>query len=210
MKTARQDQDIEFLSQLKVDLQHLLSQETVATRRPCPDCTIPCSCSSSAACPCDCSIECDEAPKKLSSDPEDFPIEAGILPLVYGLATLHLLPTNWSCEGHPAKGGMAPKLPRVWFYSSSLVYPHLIQEYLSDLYRQKRLTHPWVICLLSPESHEIEAVYSIEPKLHVDSEFDLPSYRRDIRVMSNSMDTEIRSRSQKHLQAVQARLAKEL
>ncbi|MCZ6862069.1 MAG: hypothetical protein O7I42_17635 [Alphaproteobacteria bacterium] len=41
----------------------------------------------------------------MSSEPEEFPIESAIVPLVYAFHSLRLTPPCWSCEGHYNRSG---------------------------------------------------------------------------------------------------------
>ncbi len=38
----------------------------------------------------------------------------------------------WSCEGHIGPAGKVTRLPRVWFYARSVLYPRLITEYAAN------------------------------------------------------------------------------
>ena len=59
-------------------------------------------------------------------------IEAGILPLVYAVNCLSACHPFWSCEGHIGPAGKVNRMPRVWFYARSVLYPRLITEYAAN------------------------------------------------------------------------------
>ena len=91
--------DPAFYREYRNDLELLLRQAGDHDARPCPGCTIRCPKCGSHSCTCNCTSACDVAPRMMSSDPDDHPVESGIVPLVYAFYSLRLTPPCWSCEG---------------------------------------------------------------------------------------------------------------
>ena len=52
-----------------------------------------------------CEATCPEAPKALTSDPVNYPIETGIVSLVFEMKRLGIFEPCWSCEGHLGPAG---------------------------------------------------------------------------------------------------------
>ena len=80
---------------------------------------------------------------ELSSDPVKYPIEQGIIPLVFALNSTGFSQSFWSCEGHEDNEKKLYRLPRVQFYSSSLIFPSLLIELLNNLYFKKIISSKW-------------------------------------------------------------------
>lgn len=130
------------------DLTRLLQQPTDRELRPCSNCDTPCGCPTrSTSCCCGCSSQCPDAPGFLSSEPIGHPIDPHMVPLAYALTSLRLVPPCWSCEGHLRAIGGLTRLPQIWFYSASTVYPELIASYLADLRSRWKLLYPWTIAV---------------------------------------------------------------
>lgn len=177
--------------QVREDLETLLRQPSDKQARPCPDCRIPCPKCGATNCTCACSPHCPQAPRQLSSDPEAFPIEAGIVPLVYGLSSLRLCPPCWSCEGHLDRSGALHKLPRVWFYCRSVVYPSVIAEYLSNLLVARKIRVPWQVNMVH-WGEQLESTFSIEPALDPAKPHLLEQLQQDVRVIAADFHQDIR------------------
>lgn len=157
------DTDPAILARQKKDLQALLSHPGENVQRPCAQCDIPCSCSASPTCPCDCNINCSYTPERMSSDPDRFPIEGQIVPLVYSFNVLGVCKPCWSCEGHmDQQSGNSLRTPQVWFYSDSVVYPKLVAELLEQLRFQKKIQNEWCVRILG-WGDKLNARFSIIP-----------------------------------------------
>ena len=137
----------------------------------------------------------------MSSEPNDYPIEAGIVPLVYALNCLRLTQPCWSCEGHNNKAGEIEKLPRVWFYAHSTIYPDLISDLLFDLDIAGRLSLAWHVCVVR-WSDGPDAAFSIEPKIRSTSEPELMGLRCDVRIIADSLRTDMRVKSHHRIQRI--------
>lgn len=159
-----------LLHELQRDLRLLVDQPTARECRPCAGCEEPCGCPKrSIECCCGCSPDCPTAHRYLSSEPESHPIESGIVPLVYALSELRVVPPCWSCEGHisPDRRWMRP--PQVWFYSRSATYPQLIASYLAGLQQHGTISKAWE-AVVSPHTEDGVAIFilraSIEDKVN--------------------------------------------
>ena len=85
---------------------------------------------------------------------------------MFGFNCLRICPPFWSCEGHEYPDGSLQRMPQRWFYTCALVYSHLIGDWLTRLYFQKRLANPWHICASYSES-SLDTGFSIEPPLNI-------------------------------------------
>ena len=131
--------DQEYKLQYRRELKLLLSQPSDREMKPCPNCDVLCPAHQSPTCTCSCSPECFFAASNMSSEGERYPVEEKIRPLVYSFYTLRVCMPCWSCEGHYKSNGFeVSKVPKVWFYSRSLLYPRLISEHLSLLKSHKK------------------------------------------------------------------------
>lgn len=126
------------------DLVHLINQPTASELAPCPNCDVK---NKSEWINGNCSPKCYNAAAALSEDPERYPIEEHVVPLVFELASMRLVQTCWSCEGHLDIDGTLWKLPQVSFYSTRPIYSQLLCNYLSRLHWKKVLNYPWEIVL---------------------------------------------------------------
>ncbi len=193
MKIAKPQCDPEFDAQAAGERAHLLRQPTAHEARPCPGCELPCPCSASIICTCGCSVNCPHAPRQMSSDPEEHPVEQGIAPLVLALYGLRVVEPCWSCEGHMGPGDKLKRPPSVWFYSRSATYPMLIADYLAGLAGAKDTEHRWHLCMVMfGDGNDGCPVFSIEPDLS-GTEPDLMMLRRDVRVIAEGFIDSIRA-----------------
>ena len=188
------DTDHAILRGYRNDIERLLDQPSDHDARPCPGCTLTCPTCGSKSCVCNCSFTCDDAPRMLSSDPDDFAIEAGIVALVYAVNSLRLTPPCWSCEGHYNKSGDLYKLPRVWFYARSMAYPDLISDVLSDLAIAHRLSLAWQVCVVS-WSDSLDVTFAIEPRFDPARQPELGMLRHDATVIADSLMADIKAKS---------------
>jgi len=171
-------------------------------QRPCFGCQLSCSCSQSVTCICDCTMTCQNAPAMHSSDPSGYPIETSVMPLVLALSSLGVVQPCWSCEGHLDGLGRLHKIPQVWFYSDSALYPNIIAYYLSDLFTQKKTTYNWEVALCA-HGYKNEITFTIKPNLIHESNKSLNLLQKDIRQIAENLVQEVRSRSRKRLHDLQ-------
>lgn len=126
------------------DLELLINQPTAQQSPPCPNCVDDIQASWNKN---NCSQSCVNAPHALSEDPELYPIEKNVVPLVFELTTMRLVHTCWSCEGHLDIDGEIWKLPQVSFYSDKPIYAQLLSNYLANIHWKKKIYYPWEIGL---------------------------------------------------------------
>lgn len=177
------------------DLTRLLQQPTDRERRPCQNCDTPCKCSArSTNCCCGCSARCTDAPRFLSTEPDQHPIEPHMVPLIYALSSLRIVPPCWSCEGHLRPIGGLTRLPQVWFYSASTVYPELIASYFTDMKSRGKLVHQWTVSIC-PHTPGGATLFQIQPEGLQSFEIqakDLPSLQNDLCTIGDSLVISIR------------------
>lgn len=176
---------------VRQDLNLLLSQPTDREQRPCSDCHERCGCSKhSVTCCCSCSADCLNVPRQLSSDPDLYPIEPRIVPLVYELNALRVVEPCWSCEGHAPQLGKPMKLPQVWFTSPSPKYADLLMQHIGDLYAKKKLAYSWIVAL-NPYNPGGDAVtYVVRPDLaRVSGDPKLDMLQLDLQTIAKELRT---------------------
>ncbi len=139
-------------------------------------------------CTCACSSACAHAPSQLPSEPDSYPIEPGILPLVYGLSSLRVVFPCWSCAGHSGDSGAVRKRAGVWFFTRSLATPGVIAEHLSQLRIAGKLARPWQVCVVH-WGDDVETTFAIEPEAPA---IDGPGLCRDVRVISADLQTHVK------------------
>ncbi len=116
MKIALPNQAAASLRRRRRSLLHMVKDAKRLLVRPCEGCTLVCICHGRQDCTECCTTDCLLVRQRLSIDGDRYPIEKGILPLVFEMASRQVYKPVWSCEGHEVLGG-ALKLPQVWFYS---------------------------------------------------------------------------------------------
>lgn len=198
MKLAALDHSLESDRAKINDLRHLLQQPSVEEIRPCPGCVKPCPCSQSTTCTCHCSPECEYAPFVMSSEPERYPIEKNILALVFGLNCLRVLPPYWSCEGHNFPSGEIFRVPQVWFYSRSIIYPKLIGEYVHQLKIKDTIHYPWHICLAYADN-SLETGFSIEPDVKGIENPELTMMQKDVQTIADNLLSRIQELAKEYI-----------
>jgi hypothetical protein len=178
------------------DLTRLVEQPSDREQRPCPGCDKICGCPSrSTRCCCGCSARCQDAARFLSSEPDRYPIEPYVLPLVYVLASLRLVFPCWSCEGHLRPTGGLTRMPQVWFYSASTVYPELIAAHLAELTFRRTLAHAWTISVC-PHTTGGATIFQIQPQQLDEAEVqaaELASLQNDLVTIADSLAPSLRA-----------------
>ncbi len=194
-------------AQRGMDLRLLLAQPTDKQQRPCPGCDIPCSCAKkSRTCCCGCSPACPQAMYVLSSEPQEHPIEPNVLPLVYSMNVVRVIQPCWSCEGHMHDdGGQIHKLPEVWFYSSSVVYPELLAQHLTQLRTGRDLSAPWQVTLAPYSADGSTAMFIVKPELLPESSSKVLSrLQRDLHRIANILPNHLGRLAHEMLQQLDA------
>lgn len=142
--------------------------------RPCPGCTIKSETSY-------CSQPCQQAARLLSSEPERYPIEPKVLPLVFAFTKLAFVQPCWSCEGHNKPSGELWKLPQLWFYSYYPIYVDLLNTFIEEMRQAELMFAQWnssVIAYGEKDCH----TYVLQP-LVTDTGLTLTELQHDIEVM---------------------------
>lgn len=199
MRVFTMPPDPELYNRHIIDLEVLLDQPGYSEVRPCINCISPCPCSASFTCTCRCGPQCPEAPVMLSSDGVKYPIEGKIVGLVFGINALKITPPFWSCEGHEFPDGSIRRIPQVWFYSRSLIYPRIFLEFLDGLYSRKRIINPWHICMAFSQN-DFDTGFSMEPNMNNIENPCLKSLQQDARNISEDLIHGIRAIAIKYLQ----------
>ncbi|MEQ9502722.1 MAG: hypothetical protein RIT81_37980 [Deltaproteobacteria bacterium] len=155
-----------------------------------------CACEArSQTCACGCSATCPEAPRRLSSDPERYPVEPHIVSLVYALAATEGLQPCWSCEGHRSTGGALLRGPQVWFYANDALLPALVAQRVAEL--ATKLTARWHV-VLNPFSPEpTSPTYVLEAQ--VDETSHLEDAQRDAAVIADGFSDALRQLASRRL-----------
>ena len=204
MRIATPAQDAGFLRARRIELGELLGQPLPNDVRPCPGCDMPCPATGSTTSASHCGPECPHAAKQMSSEPEEFPIEQGIVPLVYALYSLRLVEPCWSCEGHTKDDGTYWRLPQAWFYCRSQVLPRIMADALAQL-RSKGVTEAtWIINVTYAAEESLDPVYAIRPDLSMSESYDLQTLRRDVDGLAAGLLEAVRDRSRYYLKAIPA------
>lgn len=173
-KAARSGED------LARELREVVANQGAQGRVCSENCDMICKDCGSMSCQCMCQCECPDAGKRLSSDPEKFPIEAGIVPLVYEMKREGTCIPCWSCEGHERPDGSLWKIPRVWFYCSSMVHLRLLGSGAHAMFVAKKINAPWQVVITHSDPSNVDTTFSLEPYLEPDSEVSLADLRSDV------------------------------
>ena len=197
-KPVQSSADLEYGKNI---LQSVKGQAGPKQKRPCPTCDSPCPCSGSSVCACNCSYDCPSLHKELSLDPERYPIEKEIIPLVFAINSLHACPSYWSCEGHENRNGELIKLPRVNFYSSSTILPSLITESLVVLSFKKVVKYRWKVSSAGM-TEQLQAQYVIEPDVSPGELNILSELQSDVRCIADHLFAGVKQKAMNKLRAL--------
>ena len=182
-------------------LDALVRQRSSPAVRPCDGCTKPCPCPKrSQTCCCGCEVECSEIPRALSSEPDRYPIESKIIPLVFAVAELREIVPCWSCEGHVRHDGDWVREPQVWFYSNRTVYPDLMTRHFSKMHAAKAVGHLWEI-VVSAFSASATTTFTIRPvlKQQLSAGDELAELWREIPVLAKDLRESVLDQAAKRL-----------
>jgi hypothetical protein len=137
---------------------------TGPTGRVCGEgCSRVCETCGSRGCQCECGPDCSDAARALSSQPSAYPIESGIVPLVYAFARTGLLHSCWSCEGHNHADGSLWKLPTVWFYCDSSIHARLLADGVAKLAAERILNVGWRVAITYSDPDNPRTTFALEP-----------------------------------------------
>ena len=169
----------EVVERTRSDLDLLAVQPSDRVERPCRGCKIPCNCSmESPSCTCQCSSACPDAPGQLSSDPGRYPIEAGVVPVVYGLNMIRVMQPCWSCQGHMRNDGSIARVPQVWFHADSITYPQLLLGLLDEMKLAGELKQSWTISLCSLKASVVGSTFKLAPAAEFGDEIDAATFKQ--------------------------------
>ena len=132
-----------------------------------------------------CHRDCPAAPRRLSSEGERSPVEPLVAPLVFELKKLGIFYPCWSCEGHTNQAGELWKIPRIWFYSDSVVHVRALADAIDRLYAVRRLSTRWHLVLTHSDTANPDTTFSLEPELAAGSS--LGALQNDLRVMAGDL-----------------------
>lgn len=137
-----------------------------------------------------CRRDCSKAPERLSSDPDRFPVEPKIAPLVFELKRLGVFFPCWSCEGHnDVSGTKLWKLPRVWFYADSVVHLRLLSDAVNEMSVQGLLSTKWQVVVTFSDDSNADTAFSLEPGADA-GEVGLDKLQADIAVICERLAPE--------------------
>lgn len=185
MKIEKFEGNEGFYSKRRQALSDLMAFRQQRNGRACPGCDLRCPECGSASCLCNCGPDCEQAPLMMSSDPEKFPIEDGIVPLVYAIYDMEIGLPCWSCEGHEGLDGKIGKLPQVWFYVLHQVYPDLLAKFLWQLQFSGHVQNQWNVTVVSADN-TTDTTFAIVPDTGGGT-LDLENMRQDIKVIGERM-----------------------
>ncbi len=84
------------------------------------------------------------------------------------------------------------KLPEVWFYSSSVVYPELLAQHLTQLRTGKDLSAPWQVTLAPYSADNSTAMFIVKPELLPESSSQVLSrLQRDLHRIANALPNQL-------------------
>ena len=183
MKIPTPQNELRCDSETRSQLELFIAQPEPADLAPCPGC--------GHHEPETCSGQCEQASKALSIEPERYPIESKVVPLVFELTASRLLQTCWSCEGHMDHNNKLWKVPQVSFYCESPIYPKLVLIHLSRLFQSKMLGYRWHV-VLSDFTQTLSLTYSIQPDLNQEDAPRLGLLQQDLQIISDDMHSRLK------------------
>jgi hypothetical protein len=149
------------------------------------------------ACQCMCSQACENLSQMLSSEPDTFPIEDAIAPLVFELKRTGLFTPCWSCEGHLNPAGQLWKLPQVWFYCSSTVHLRVLSDLLKSLELKKLLNTRWTVSVTHSDVDNLDTTFAVYPELPERAAPTLVSLQADARAIARAMQHDFAAAARK-------------
>ncbi len=187
MRIERRDSTPDRTRRLSDEIAEAAVPEGIDGRVCSQTCAVICPGCGSTGCQCACSAHCPEAPRALSSDPDKYPVEPGIMPLVFEMKRLDMFRPCWSCEGHLHPDGSLWKVPRVWFYCDSMVHIRLLADGLKDMESSGLIRAPWQVVVTFSDSDNPETTFSVEPAQFPGSNFRLPMLQKDVAAIAGSL-----------------------
>ncbi len=87
------------------------------------------------------------------------------------------------------------RLPRVWFYARSVLYPRLITEYAAKLHGKQQTRHPWHVTVTHSDAGNLDTAFSLEPNIAIEAEPSLAALHADIGAISKNLVAGIKEKS---------------
>ena len=112
-------------------------------------------------------------------------MEPLVAPLVFEIKKLGVFYPCWSCEGHADQAGNTLKIPRVWFYSDSVVHIRALTVAIDRLFNAGRLAARWHVVLTYSDPGNPDTTFSLEPEAAADTS--LSQLQGDLRVMADEL-----------------------
>lgn len=173
----------EYNSKARKTIHHDLRRVRKLGPLPDPVCCPECPEYNSAR---DCHRNCPFAPSRLSSDAVNYPLETRVAPLVFELKKLGVFLPCWSCEGHNDADGALWKIPRVWFYSDSVVHLRALDNAVNELFLARQISTSWGVTLTFSHPQNLDTTFSLEPKLHKNST-QLAELQNDLKMITENL-----------------------
>lgn len=196
MKIAAPSDGITNRTQAIGELEEFLQKIQRPLTQPCPNCTNP----AQAGNPDVCNWQCAAAPRALSSEPDNHPIESNAVKIVFELRQLGLFEPCWSCEGHLDPSGQIYRLPQVSFYCANPMYVVILHEHVDLLHYSKHLHAFWHIAMTSL-GQKMGVTYLLEPLLKEDTPISLDELQEDLHHIGDNLAYRLKT-------IAEARLAK--
>lgn len=191
MRIPVPDNGLQCDSETRRQLEQFKAQPEPSALAPCPGCN--------DHRPENCSSDCERAADALSIEPERYPIESKVVPLVFEMTASRLMQTCWSCEGHMDQYHKLWKVPQVSFYSDSPIYPKLILIHLTRLFQNKMLGYRWHV-VLNDFTQSLNLTYSIQPDLNQVEAPRLGLLQQDLKMISEDMHSKLKQIANELLQ----------
>lgn len=150
-------------------------------------CTLVCKTCGSTQCQCQCNSRCPEIPAYLSSDPEKYPVEEAIAPLVFEMQRLGVVEPCWSCEGHIDLDGKLWKRPAIWFYCDDVIHLRLLADAVEGLFVARKLNFQWQIRITYSDADCPDTVFALEPERRRLANAKLEDMRADIQTLAENL-----------------------
>ena len=136
-----------------------------------------------------CHRMCTMAPSMLSSEPETYPLDTLVAPLVFEIKKLGIFEPCWSCEGHNDQNGELWKIPQVWFYATSVVHVRALADAVSQIYSRFQLNSRWVVEITHSSNNNPDTTFSLHPKVEK-SETSITKLQSDLITIYTNIDNE--------------------
>ena len=188
------------------DLECIVSNLSDSSLRPCNNCNEICKTCGSSKCTCHCTLLCPKSSGNLSSDSVLYPIESGIMPLVYCFNYMNICETCWSCEGHNDSNGNLAKLPQIWFYTDSFMLLRVIDDCLSLLSATSQLMVSWQLCTTSTAKSSKQNTFALKPDLNLVNGVELRNLHKDVIVIAKNFPEMIKKSSTDYINILNKKL----